>query len=66
MCKYCEKVTKTTLIQGKENGVDVILNGNDLILDAYRYVQYPLIDNIEFDINYCPVCGRYLRKPTEK
>ena len=64
MCKYCDK--ETTLIEGKENDVDVILNGNKLILDAYGYKMNILIDHIEFDINFCPMCSRDLREPTEK
>ena len=64
MCKYCEKETK--LIEGKENDADVILNGNKLIWEAYTFIDDPLTDYISLDINFCPMCGRDLRKLTEK
>ena len=60
MCKYCEKETK--LIEGINNDADVILNGNKLILEAYTFIDDPLTDYICVDINFCPMCGRSLKK----
>ena len=64
MCKYCEKETK--LIEGQNNDADVILNGDKLILEACTFIDDPLTDYIALNINFCPMCGRDLRKPTEK
>ena len=58
MCKYCDKETK--LIEGQENDADVILNGNKLILEAYTFIDDPLTDYIQVNINYCPMCGKKL------
>ena len=55
MCKYCEGNTKFIFKYGN-NGDGLYINANEKLI----YVG----DTIEaIDINFCPMCGRDLRKP---
>ena len=55
MCKYCEGNTKCIFKYGN-NGDGLYINANEKLI----YVG----DTIEaIDINFCPMCGRDLRKP---
>ena len=60
MCKYCESDYEVNLLSAKENDADVKMFKNRIWLKAYSFIDDPLNDYEEIEINYCPMCGRKL------
>ena len=60
MCKYCESDYEVNLLSAKENDADVKMFKNRIWLKAYSFLDDPLNDYEEIEINYCPMCGRKL------
>lgn len=61
MCEYCEKARSLDAVR-RTGGIDLCVAGAVLNLT----VEYSIFDEgeireIEYDVNYCPMCGRDLR-----
>ena len=56
MCKYCEGNTKF-IFKYENNGDGLYINANEKLIYAGGTIE-------AIDINFCPMCGRDLRKPT--
>lgn len=61
MCNYCEDNSKNLDIKKKENNLDrsdislnILPNSNTLSVTINYF------DEIDFEVNYCPMCGRDL------
>ena len=67
MCEYCEnrKIIKSCNFCGSAKMI-VSISENMNILDIYgdkeRFSIFKRIYRPRFDINYCPMCGRDLRR----
>ena len=60
-CKYCEKDRDgyVSFIPKKKG------NGKGYVWDAKLKVIAPYGNVIEYEMNYCPMCGRKLRERVE-
>lgn len=60
MCKYCEEAAPLKI--GKTNDCGIVIRYPNH-LDAYGYNVHGMESNgLEVNINYCPMCGRKLRR----
>ena len=58
MCKYCEGNTKFIFKCGND-GEGLYINANEKLVYIGNTIE-------TIDINFCPMCGRDLRKPIER
>lgn len=71
MCDYCENNEDDGLIFSNRElnhdgtayiGFEIGIEGTKMYVLACleRYGIHPILDDVEFDINYCTMCGRKL------
>lgn len=64
MCKYCEGGKPLGASSSRFDGVEVEIEGADLVVGAW-YDSCVAIVPLYIPINYCPMCGRDLRKESK-
>lgn len=56
-CEWCDNGSKFLCYDGSNDGVFITID------EKYAMIES---DSWEININFCPFCGRELRKPEEK